>query len=147
MVNRERLMADLDRLSRFTEPDLPGWTRRVFSDAYVSSRSWLADTMAGAGLTVTRDAAGNLIGEIPSRRGPFLVTGSHTDTVAGGGRFDGPLGVLAAIEVARCIRDGGIGLEHGLRVVDFVGEEPNEFGVSCVGSRAVAGTLTDDRSG
>jgi beta-ureidopropionase / N-carbamoyl-L-amino-acid hydrolase len=73
-----------------------------------------------------------------------LVIGSHTDTVAGGGRFDGPLGVLGAIEVARCIRDSGRKLRHELRVVDFLGEEPNDFGLSCVGSRAVAGTLTAD---
>ncbi|HXN90614.1 MAG TPA: M20 family metallo-hydrolase [Candidatus Sulfotelmatobacter sp.] len=140
-VNLARLQSDLDALAEFREPDQTGWTRRVFSDPYIRSRKWLAQTMRDAGLQVTCDAAGNLIGVVPGER-PALVTGSHTDTVAGGGRFDGPLGVLAAIEVARCIVQSGRELTHELRVVDFVGEEPNEFGISCVGSRAVAGTLS-----
>jgi N-carbamoyl-L-amino-acid hydrolase len=140
-VNLARLQADLDALAEFREPDHEGWTRRVFSDAYVRSREWLAQTMREAGLQVTRDAAGNLIGALAAAA-PALVTGSHTDTVAGGGRFDGPLGVLAAIEVARCIAESGRKLNHELRVIDFLGEEPNDFGISCVGSRAVAGTLS-----
>src|SRR6202521_1561134 len=140
-VDLARLQADFDALAEFREPEQGGWTRRVFSDAYVRSRDWLAQRMRDAGLQVRRDAAGNLIGVLAGAA-PALVTGSHTDSVAGGGRFDGPLGVLAAIEVARCIGRSGRELTHELRVVDFVGEEPNEFGISCVGSRAVAGTLS-----
>jgi beta-ureidopropionase / N-carbamoyl-L-amino-acid hydrolase len=140
-VDRARLQADLDALAEFREPDIEGWTRRVFSPAYVRSREWVASRMSDAGLAVDRDAAGNLVGTLPGASGELLVTGSHTDTVAGGGRFDGPLGVLAAIEVARCVHDSGHALEHDLRVVDFLGEEPNEFGLSCIGSRAIAGTL------
>src|ERR1700730_17745136 len=98
--------------------------------------------MRDAGLDVRRDAAGNLIGTLAGPGPSALVAGSHTDSVAGGGRFDGPLGVLGAIEAARCIRDSGHKLRHELRVVDFLGEEPNDFGLSCVGSRAIAGTLT-----
>ena len=142
-VKLDRLEADLDALAEFREPDHGGWTRRVFSDAYLRSRDWVGNTMREAGLTVRRDAAGNLIGTLAGAS-PALVTGSHTDSVANGGRFDGPLGVLAAIEVARCVRDGGLHLAHEMRVVDFLGEEPNEFGISCVGSRAVAGNLTID---
>jgi N-carbamoyl-L-amino-acid hydrolase len=140
-IDLARMQSDLDALAEFREPDQAGWTRRVFSDPYIRSRDWIAGTMRDAGLQVTRDAAGNLIGVVPGE-GPVLVTGSHTDTVAGGGRFDGPLGVLAAIEVARCIAQSGRKLNHELRVVDFVGEEPNEFGISCVGSRAVARNLS-----
>jgi N-carbamoyl-L-amino-acid hydrolase len=145
-VNLDRLEADLDALAEFREPGHEGWTRRVFSDAYLRSRGWLAETMREAGLTVRRDAAGNLVGTLPGAS-PALVTGSHTDSVTDGGRFDGPLGVLAAIEAARCIREGGIELRHELRVVDFLGEEPNEFGMSCVGSRAIAANLTRDHLG
>jgi N-carbamoyl-L-amino-acid hydrolase len=100
--------------------------------------------MRDAGLEVQRDAAGNLIGTLAREGTAALVVGSHTDTVTGGGRFDGPVGVLGAVEAARCIRDSGRTLHHELRVVDFLGEEPNDFGLSCVGSRAVAGTLTAD---
>lgn len=140
-VDQGRLQADLMALSEFRDSTRPGWTRRVFSTPYIRSREWVAARMREAGLEVRRDPAGNLIGSIAGS-GPALVTGSHTDSVASGGRFDGPVGVLGAIEAARCIRDSGRQLRHELRVVDFIGEEPNDFGLSCVGSRAVAGTLT-----
>ena len=126
-VNLSRLEADLEALATYRDPRLPGWSRTVFSAPYLESRDWVAGRMAGAGLSVTRDAAGNLVGSLAGGRGPCLVTGSHTDTVSGGGRFDGPLGVLAAIEAARCIVESGRWLRHELRVVDFIGEEPNEF--------------------
>ena len=141
-VDQARLQADLETLAEFRDQDSPGWTRRVFSEPYIRSREWVAGRMRDAGLEVRRDAAGNLVGRLAGGGGPALVTGSHTDSVAGGGRFDGPVGVLGAIEAARCIRDSGRILRHELRVVDFVGEEPNDFGLSCVGSRAIAGTLT-----
>ncbi len=142
-INSARLQADLAELAEFRDPDQPGWTRTVFSAPYLRSREWVAGRMRDAGLDVKRDAAGNLVGTLPGSL-PALVTGSHTDTVPGGGRFDGPVGVLGAIEVGRCIRESGRALHHELRVVDFLGEEPNEFGLSCIGSRAIAGTLTSD---
>lgn len=142
-VQVARLQSDIDALAEFRNPDQPGWTRRVFTEPYIRSREWLAQTMRDAGLEVRRDAAGNLIGTLAGD-GPALVTGSHTDTVAGGGRFDGPVGVLGAIEAARCMQEGGQRLKRELRVVDFVGEEPNDFGISCVGSRAIASSLSEE---
>ncbi|MGA9775618.1 MAG: Zn-dependent hydrolase [Candidatus Dormiibacterota bacterium] len=144
-----RAFADIMRLAELVEPGQPGWTRRVFSPEYRSSRALVAELMGGAGLTVTQDAAGNLIGKLPSDRpeAPALVLGSHTDTVLGGGRFDGMAGVAAAIEVARRLRERGQPLTRPLWVVDFLGEEPNAFGISCVGSRAVAGALTREHLG
>jgi beta-ureidopropionase / N-carbamoyl-L-amino-acid hydrolase len=143
VVNSARIQADLGALAEFRDPDQPGWTRRVFSEPYIRSREWVAARMRDAGMRVERDAAGNVIGTLDGTGGgPALATGSHTDTVSGGGRFDGPVGVLGSIEVARCIGESGRRLKHDLRVIDFLGEEPNDFGISCVGSRAVAGQLT-----
>jgi N-carbamoyl-L-amino-acid hydrolase len=143
IVSRGRIQADLDALAEFRDPDQPGWTRRVFSEPYIRSREWVAERMRDAGLRVERDAAGNLIGTLAGTDGGLaLATGSHTDTVSGGGRFDGPVGVLGAIETARCIGESGRRLKHDLIVIDFLGEEPNDFGISCVGSRAIAGRLT-----
>jgi N-carbamoyl-L-amino-acid hydrolase len=143
-IDLARLQSDLAGLAVFRDQDSPGWTRQVFSEPYLRSREWVAARMRDAGLQVSRDTAGNLIGTLAGSGGSALVAGSHTDTVAGGGRFDGPVGVLGAIEAARCIRDSGRTLRHELRVVDFLGEEPNDFGLSCIGSRAVAGTLTEE---
>ncbi len=143
-VNSGRIQADLAALAKFRDPKQPGWTRTVFSPEYLRSREWVASRMRDAGLDVKKDTAGNLVGTLAGTSRTALVAGSHTDTVPGGGRFDGPVGVLGAIEAARCIRDSGHPLRHEMRVVDFLGEEPNEFGLSCVGSRAVAGTLTPE---
>ena len=99
-IDIARLQSDLAALAEFRDPASPGWTRRVFSEPYVRSREWVAGRMRDADLEVRRDAAGNLIGTLAREGTSALVTGSHTDTVAGGGRFDGPVGVLGAIEGA-----------------------------------------------
>ena len=139
----DRLRADLDELSAFADPDLDGWSRPVFSQPYLAARDWVATRMRDAGLRVRVDPAGNIIGTLEGRRpGRFLATGSHTDTVRGGGRFDGIVGVLGAIEAARRLAETGTRLEHDLLVVDFLGEEANDHGVSCMGSRAVSGRIS-----
>ena len=140
-----RLADDFEKLSSFRDPGQPGWTRRVFSRLDSDARDFVAGRMKDAGLVVEADSAANLIGRLPgsaSSSAP-IVTGSHTDTVRGGGRFDGIVGVLGAIEAVRCLRDSGTELAHDLVVIDFLGEEPNDFGLSCVGSRAIAGTLDE----
>lgn len=141
---QSRLASDLAELSGYAEGAEPGWTRRVFSDAYRASREWVASRMRDAGLETHVDAAGNVVGRLPGRdrSKPVLMTGSHTDTVHGGGRFDGIVGVLSAIELVRRLRESGTQLERDLVVVDFLGEEANGFGLSCVGSRAFAGAMT-----
>jgi N-carbamoyl-L-amino-acid hydrolase len=102
--------------------------------------------MREVGLEVRVDAAGNLIGRRegsePGAR--TLMIGSHSDTVVGGGRFDGIAGVIAGLEVAAALADSGTRLRHALEIVDFLAEEPNEFGLSCVGSRGMAGALDAD---
>ncbi len=142
MPDGERVLADLETLTQFTEPDTPGWTRRFPSLAYQSARAWLRETMHAAGLSTHTDAGGNLVGVLPGTEDlPPIIVGSHTDTVMGGGRYDGNLGVLAALEVARCLQEQGIRLRHPLHVVDFLGEEANGYGISCVGSRAMCGAF------
>lgn len=144
--DQDLLWSQLMALAEFREPDQPGWTRRVFFEPYRKSRNWTAALMAGAGLEVRRDPVGNLLGELPGAdpQLPQIVIGSHTDTVAGGGRFDGVVGVVGAVEVVRLLSAVGRPLRHPLLVVDFLGEEPNRFGLSCLGSRAVTGQLHQD---
>ena len=142
-VNAARLLARLNELARLSDPQRP-YTRRAFTPLYEQGRAWLRAEMRAAGLTVSLDAGGNLLGRRAGRvpDAPTLMLGSHTDTVVGGGRFDGVLGVLAALEVAHALHDAGQALRHPLEVVDFLGEEPSDYGASCVGSRALAGTLS-----
>jgi N-carbamoyl-L-amino-acid hydrolase len=141
-IDTVHLLRDLDTLATFVEPGVEGWTRRAFSPAFVAGRAWLAEQMRAAGLTVAVDAAGNLIGRrAGSSDLPVLMIGSHTDTVPGAGRFDGMLGVLAGIAIARALEGAAVRLRHPLEVVDFLAEEPTPFGLACIGSMAMAGAL------
>jgi N-carbamoyl-L-amino-acid hydrolase len=137
----ERLAADLGALEALTRPDRP-YTRRAFSDEDRSARQWLTGRMNEAGLVPAVDAAGNQIGRAAAGPpGPALVIGSHLDTVEAGGRFDGIAGVLAGLEVARCLNAGGHRLRHPFEVINFTCEEPSDFGLSTIGSRAMSGKL------
>jgi beta-ureidopropionase / N-carbamoyl-L-amino-acid hydrolase len=137
----DRLAADLEALEACTRPDRP-YTRRAFSDEDRAARRWLSAEMVAANLDVTVDAAGNQIGRRAGRAaGPVLVIGSHLDTVEAGGRFDGIAGVLAGLEVARCLAAAGHRLAHPLEVINFTCEEPSDFGLSTIGSRAMSGKL------
>ena len=142
-VNSDRLWSRIEALSRFTDPAKP-WTRRAFDSQFAQGRAWLAEEFKAAGLAVEVDVGGNLIGRMPGTgRGlGALVAGSHSDTVPSGGRFDGMLGLLAALEAAQSIREQKISLVHPLEVVDFLAEEPSDFGISCIGSRSWAGVLS-----
>ncbi|HJE63737.1 MAG TPA: hydantoinase/carbamoylase family amidase, partial [Alcaligenes faecalis] len=144
LLNQERLWRSTQELAAFTLPDQP-WTRRAFSDLFLQSRQWLLQQFEEAGLTVRMDAAGNLIGRREGRKPGLapITTGSHCDTVMYGGRYDGIIGVLAGLEVARCLNEQNIQLDHPFEVVDFLSEEPSDYGVSCVGSRAMGGVLSD----
>ncbi|PLC48908.1 Zn-dependent hydrolase [Pollutimonas subterranea] len=143
-LNPTRLWDRVDALAQYTVPGQP-WTRRAFSDLFLQGRAWLRAEFEAAGLTVHLDAAGNLVGRREGRNpgAKPIVTGSHCDTVMSGGRFDGIIGVLAGIEVAHALHEQGITLEHPFEVIDFLSEEPSDYGISCVGSRALAGLLDD----
>jgi N-carbamoyl-L-amino-acid hydrolase len=140
-VDQERMWADVMGLAAITDPQRP-YTRRSFSPLFLEGRAWLRDRFAAAGLKVRTDSGGNLIGRMEGSNSalPAIMLGSHSDTVPSGGRFDGVAGLLAALEVARAL-GAGDRFRHAVEVVDFLAEEPSEFGVSCVGSRAMAGLL------
>ncbi len=144
-LNAERIQANIDALARLTIPDRP-YTRRSFTPLYQQGRELVAGWMREAGLNVALDTAANLsglrAGSVPGLRP--IALGSHTDTVPGGGRFDGIIGVVAALEIARCLNEQHISLRHPLEVFDYLAEEPSEFGLSTIGSRAMAGALTPE---
>lgn len=144
-INKSRIWQRHEQLAEFTEDGRP-YTRRAFSPLYMQGREWLKQQFAEAGLEVRVDAGGNLIGR---RLGsnpelPPICSGSHSDTVPEGGRFDGISGVLAALEVAHSLNDHNIELQHPFDVVDFLSEEPSDYGLSRVGSRALTGDLSAD---
>lgn len=130
-------------LAQHSDPESAGHTRLAFSRQDIQARETVARFMKEAGLAVRIDPAGNIIGRRDGARpgAPVIMAGSHIDTVREGGRFDGIAGVIAAIAAVRSLRRRQVTTQHPLEVVVFTSEEPNEFGVSTVGSRAMAGTL------
>jgi beta-ureidopropionase / N-carbamoyl-L-amino-acid hydrolase len=70
-----------------------------------------------------------------------IAIGSHSDTVPAGGRFDGIAGVATGLEIVRAMRDAGVRPRHSIEVIDFLAEEPSEYGLSCVGSRGITASL------
>ncbi|MGJ0203612.1 hydantoinase/carbamoylase family amidase [Leucobacter sp. gxy201] len=142
----ERISHDLESLATMTDTSMPGWTRAAFSELDIVGRHWAADQLRAEGLEVHEDAAGNIIGRLPGRHPELgaIATGSHTDTVEGGGRFDGIVGVIGALEAVRMLRENDIRLNHDLLIIVFFNEEPNSWGTSCLGSRALTGALPKD---
>jgi len=143
-INGERLWADLMALGEIGFAEGRGVTRTALSDADLAGKAWLVRRFEEAGLEARTDAAYNVIGRLPSGTpGAGLVAiGSHLDTVPQGGKFDGMLGVLAALECVRTIRIAGIQLPWDLEVISFTDEE-GAHNAGTVGSRAMMGALSD----
>ena len=145
-IDEAQLRDDLMALAERTEPGRPR-TRRAFSKLFLEGRVFVAERMREAGLAVRLDPAGNLIGRregrLPGRKA--IALGSHGDTGPDGGRFDGAAGVMAGIAVARSLQRDGTELDHPFEVIDCLAEEVSVFGLSCIGSRAIAGQLTAEQ--
>jgi len=140
-INKARLQERLDRLAEFGMNEHGGIDRVAFSQADKKSREYIISLMEQAGLDVRKDPAANIIG---TRQGedpdlPAILFGSHSDTVPDGGKFDGSLGVLGAIECVQVLEENDIKTLHPLEVVVFTDEEGG-----LVGSRAMTGTLTPE---
>ena len=139
MIDAARFLADLEELGRIGATESGGVTRVAYSEADRAGREWVGGRLRELGLSVRTDAAGNLIGRLEGAEDrPALVVASHTDTVPEGGRYDGALGVVAAIACARAVVESGKSLRHPLEVIDFASEEATMSG-GTLGSRALAG--------
>jgi N-carbamoyl-L-amino-acid hydrolase len=141
-LDADRLWADVMALAEITDPSRP-YTRRSFTSLFLEGRAWLARRFADAGLVTRIDAAGNLIGRLEGSNPALgvIAIGSHSDTVPAGGRFDGIAGVATGLEIVRAMRDAGVRPRHSIEIIDFLAEEPSEYGLSCVGSRGITGSL------
>ena len=141
-INAARLNQSLNELGRFGETS-EGMDRLAFSPADVESRDYTMELMREAGLDVRIDAGGNIIGR---RAGsddslPAIAMGSHTDTVPLGGKYDGALGVMGAIEVVKTLAEYGHVTRHPIEAIVFTNEEGTRFHRWLIGSRAMAGML------
>ena len=147
-INAERLLQDIEELGRIGElspAEGSGIDRRPFSAAERSARDFFAARAEESGLTVAVDGAANLSARLAC--GPAgartILAGSHLDTVPHGGRYDGALGVLAALEALRTVREAGLHLPVHLEAIAFTDEE-GRLGGMTTGSRALCGKLNMD---
>jgi len=140
-VDIDRLKSDIEALGEIGRDPKGGISRPSFSNADLEARAWLKARIEEAGLEYRRDGAGNMFGRTGGD-GKAVLAGSHIDTVLNGGRFDGAVGVLAALECLRRIRESGIRLAKPLEMVSFSNEEGNLVG-DFLGSRAFMGLLDE----
>lgn len=136
-----RIARDLEYLKQFTSTPGNGCTRLPFTKEARGAVDFLKEIMTEAGLKVQEDEAGNVFGTLegtdPSL--PCVMMGSHFDSVINGGDFDGIAGVIAAIEVARQLKDEGFAPVRNFVVAGFMDEEGMRFGTGYFGSGAMLG--------
>jgi allantoate deiminase len=146
VIDGERLWRRISDLGEIGKQEEGGVTRLSFTEGERSAKDRVVAYMEEAGLSVREDAAGNLFGrrEGSNPDSPAVLIGSHVDSVYNGGNFDGPLGVLAGIEVLQSMEEQGIETEHPIEVVAFTDEEGARFSFGMIGSRALAGRLTPE---
>jgi N-carbamoyl-L-amino-acid hydrolase len=137
---------ELETLAGFSDSEPPAVTRIVFSDADRTARTWLKRLFEEAGLAVREDAVGNTfahwIGSEPDL--PAVSTGSHIDAIPSSGKYDGTVGVLGALEAIRSLQRGGFLPRRSVDLIIFTSEEPTRFGIGCLGSRLLSGTLSPE---
>ncbi|MCC3273037.1 allantoate amidohydrolase [Arthrobacter zhangbolii] len=121
-----------------------GYSRPVFSTAELDLRSWFTAEAQRRGLDTETDRNGILWAWWGPPQAGALVTGSHLDSVPGGGAFDGPLGIASALAAVDLMRSRGVQPRRSLAVAVFPEEEGSRFGVACLGSRLLTGAIDPD---
>jgi hydantoinase/carbamoylase family amidase len=137
------LAADLEAAARIGA-DRGGVTRFAWSPELAQANAWLLEQLAELGLETELDAAGNALGRWQAGDGKAVLLGSHLDTVPRGGRYDGALGVIAALDVVRRLRAEGVEPRRPLWIASFNDGEGGRFQTGMLGSRAFVGDLDLD---
>ena len=143
-VNADRMLASFNQLALIGATGDGGVNRPTFSEAHLAARKWFREAIERSGLEFRTDGAGNHSAVLTCERANVqtLLLGSHLDSVPKGGRFDGALGVMAALEVLRTVKENGIRLKVNLEAMDFTDEEGTHL--SLFGSSAISGHMNPD---
>jgi ureidoglycolate amidohydrolase len=144
VIDRERLLYEIDTLASFSDAEAPAVTRIVFTPADLKARSWMKARCEEAGLAVREDAIGNTFARWSGSEAEASIvgTGSHIDAIPNAGKYDGVVGVLGGLEAIRALRQSGFRPRHSIELLVFTSEEPTRFGIGCIGSRLLSGTLS-----
>ena len=144
MVDIDRLMSELETLAAKSATPAPAVTRVLFTEPDILARAYLKDLCTEAGLVIREDAIGNTFARWEGSRSDLkpIGTGSHIDAIPYSGKYDGTVGVLGALAAIRTLRDAGFLPVRPIELLIFTSEEPTRFGIGCLGSRALTGSLT-----
>lgn len=140
-----RVMARCDELAAISST--PGYLTRVYLSAeHLRANQLVGNWMRELGMTVWQDAVGNICGRYEGQQpaAPALLLGSHLDTVRNAGRYDGMLGVLAALEVVALLHSRDRRLPQAIEVIGFADEEGTRFGITLLGSKGITGQWAED---
>ena len=141
-INADRFRKRFDALADIGAIADGGVHRPALGAEHLRAREWFLKEATAAGLTTHVDGAGNHSAALSCgpAGAPVLLLGSHLDSVRYGGRFDGALGVLAALEILQVVKEAGVALETNLEAIDFTDEEGTHLGF--LGSLALVGAIT-----
>jgi N-carbamoyl-L-amino-acid hydrolase len=141
-VDRARLQGTIEELGRVGATPRGGLTRLALSDEDRQGRDLMVAWMRQAGLRVSVDQMGNIFGERAGQPGlPPVMMGSHVDSVPTGGKYDGQLGVLCALETLRTLNDHRVRTRHPVTLVIFTNEEGARFQPAMLASGVLAGKI------
>src|ERR1700752_3073058 len=145
-IDHARLAAEIESLAMFSDAEAPAVTRVVFTPTERMARAWIKDRCVEAGLILRDDAAGNTfarwVGSDPEAAA--IGTGSHIAAIPNAGKDDGVVGVLGGLEAIRSLQRAGFRPKRSIELLIFTSEEPTRFGIGCLGSRLLSGTLCAD---
>jgi ureidoglycolate amidohydrolase len=145
-IDEQRLHSELETLATFSDAEPPAVTRIVFTPEDLKARAWVIAQCEEARLAVRQDAIGNIfarrVGADPAA--PAVGTGSHIDAIPNAGKYDGVVGVLGGLEAMRALQRSGFRPRNSIELLVFATEEPTRFGIGCLGSRLLSGTLSAD---
>ncbi|MGE8019491.1 Zn-dependent hydrolase [Peribacillus frigoritolerans] len=142
----ERIEKQINDLSEFTSTPGEGTTRLTYSKEDLLTRNYIKNKMMEYGLTVQEDGFGNIFGKLDGtlKDAPSVLLGSHFDSVPNGGAYDGPAGVIVALEVAGLFVENQLTPKYPLEIVALIEEEGARFGGGLMGSRGIVGTLSEE---
>ncbi|CAH0274515.1 Zn-dependent hydrolase [Peribacillus simplex] len=142
----ERIETQINDLSEFTSTPGKGTTRLTYSKEDLLTRNYIKNKMMESGLTVQEDGFGNIFGKLEGtlKDAPSVLIGSHFDSVPNGGAYDGPAGVIVALEVAALFAENQLTPKYPLEIVALIEEEGARFGGGLMGSRGIVGTLSEE---
>ncbi|WP_336866465.1 Zn-dependent hydrolase [Peribacillus frigoritolerans] len=142
----ERIEKQINDLSEFTSTPGEGTTRLTYSKEDLLTRNYIKNKMMEYGLTVKEDGFGNIFGKLEGtlKDASSVLLGSHFDSVPNGGAYDGPAGVIVALEVAALFAENQLTPKYPLEIVALIEEEGARFGGGLMGSRGIVGTLSEE---